>query len=95
MARWQYALFSNPQSGNDGVTFSHAQPATIVQEFAAALGRGLKAENSNAGWLHLNLNHTTMIRVAGLLGERGWHMTGFSMLLGGHAFMTFEKELEN
>src|SRR4051812_6669727 len=45
MQRWQFALFSNPASGDDGVTFSHPQTATLVQEFSAALGRGLKAEN--------------------------------------------------
>lgn len=93
MSRWQYAMFSNPQSGSDGVTFSHPQEPTIVQEFSVALGRGLKAENSNLSWLHVNMGHTNMARIAGLLGERGWRNVGFSTLTGGHAYMLFEKEL--
>ena len=93
MPRWEYALFSNPASGDDGVTFSHPQPSSMVKEFSAVLGRGLKAENSNVIWLHINMNHTNMARVCGLLGERGWEMVGFSTLTGGHAYMMFRRQL--
>lgn len=93
MTRWQYAMFLNPASGDDGVKFSHPQEADIVAQFSQALGRGLKAERSNPSWLHVNLNNTDMTHIAGLLGERGWKMVGFSTLTGGHSYMMFEKEL--
>jgi hypothetical protein len=91
MDRWEYAQISNPASGTDGVAFSHPQPPSIVQEFSAALARGLKAEQSNIGFLHLNLNHTTTVRVAGLLGERGWALVTHSVLTGGHEYWTFRR----
>ena len=93
MTRWEFARFSNPASGEDGVTFSHPQPATIVQELSAQLGKGLKAERSNPSWLHVNLNHATTVRVCGLLGERGWKLVGFSTLTGGHEYWMFSREL--
>lgn len=93
MTRYEYALFSNPASGDDGVTFSHAQPPTNVQEFSQALGKGLKAEKSNPFWLHVNVGHTNMAAIAGQLGQRGWRMVGFTALTGGHMYMAFEREL--
>jgi hypothetical protein len=93
MDRWEFALFSNPASGDDGVSFSHPQPAGMVQEFSGALGRGMKAERSNPSWLHVNLSHTTPVRVCGLLGERGWQLTGFTTLTGGHAYWMFSRLL--
>lgn len=93
MERWEYAMLSNPASGTDGVSFSHPQPSTIVQEFSAALGKGLKAENSNPSFLHLNLNHTNTTRVSGLLGDRGWELVGFSTLTGGHMYSMFKRRL--
>jgi hypothetical protein len=93
MTRWEYCQIVNPDSGTDAVTFSHAQPETIVQEFSTALGRGLKAEQSSNGFLHLNLNHTTSVRVAGLLGERGWELATHSTLSGGHEYWTFKREI--
>ncbi len=93
MTKWEYAMLSNPASGDDSVSFSQLQDPTIVQEFGAALGKGLKAERSNAGFLHLNLNHTNVVRVSGLLGERGWEMVGFSTLTGGHMYMMFRRHI--
>ncbi len=93
MKRWEYAMLSNPASGTDGVSFSHPQPATIVQEFSTLLQRGLKEGNSNPSFLHLNLNHTNTTRVSGLLGERGWELVGFSTLTGGHAYAMFKRPL--
>ena len=43
MRRWEYCTISNPESGTDAVIFSHGQHDWIVQEFSAALGKGLKA----------------------------------------------------
>ena len=91
MTRWEYALISSPASGTDGVTFSRPQQAGIVKEFSAALGRGLKAEQSNASFLHLNLNHTNTTVVSGLLGDRGWEICGFATLTGGHAYLMFKR----
>jgi hypothetical protein len=92
--RWEYCLISNPNSGTDGVTFSRPQQTTIVQEFSTALARGLKAENSNNGFLHLNLNHTNTMVVAGLLGEQGWEMVTHAVLTGGHEYITFKRPLD-
>lgn len=93
MPRWEYAMLSNPASGTDAVTFSHTQSPTIVEEFSKALGRGLKAEKSNPNFLHLNLGNTTPVRVAGVLGERGWELAAHSSLTGGHEYWTFKKEI--
>jgi hypothetical protein len=93
MATWEYCQISNPASGTDAVSFSHKQPQTRVGEISTALGRGLKAEQSNNMFLHLNLNHTTAVRVAGLLGERGWELATHSTLTGGHEYWTFKREL--
>lgn len=81
MPRWEYAELSNPASGSDGVIFSHPQRATIVDEFKATLGKGLKAENSHTRWLHVNLGHTNV--VAGMLGYEGWELVSHSTLTGG------------
>ena len=72
---------------------AHPQPPNIVQESFAALARGLKADQSTAGILHLNLNHTNSVRVAGLLGERGWELVTHSVLTGGHEYWTFRRLL--
>jgi hypothetical protein len=93
MARWEFAMFSNPASGDDGVAFSHSQASSIVSEFSDRLGRGMRAERSDPTWLNVNMNHTNMARIAGLLGERGWQMVGFSTLTGGHAYMMFTRQL--
>ena len=93
MTLWQYAQISNPASGADAVQFSHSQPAAIVAEFSAALGRGLKAEQSKPHYLHPNLNHTTSVRVAGELGARGWELVSHAVLTGGHEYWTFKKPL--
>jgi hypothetical protein len=95
MARWQYAMISNPQSGTDAVTFSHPQGAEFVKEASAALGRGLKANDSNDVFLHLNLNHTRTVWVSGFLGERGWELVGYSTLTGGHEYWVLKKELDD
>ena len=92
--RWEYFLISNPASGTDGVRFSRPQPATVVQEFSTALGKGLKAEHSNAGFLHLNLNHTNTIVVSGLLGDREWEMVTHAVLTGGHEYLTFKRPVD-
>jgi hypothetical protein len=89
MRQWEYAMLRNPESGTDSVIFSRPQPGTIVQEFSAAHGRGRKAEQSNAQFLHLNLNHTNSVIVAGLLGERGWDLVNHAVLTGGHEFSRF------
>jgi hypothetical protein len=93
VTHWEYCQISNPASGTDAVTFSHPQRETIVQDFSTALGRGLKADQSNTGFLHLNLNHTNVVRVAGLLGEQGWDLATHSTLTGGHEYWTFKREL--
>lgn len=90
---WEYAMFKDPDTGEDGVAFSRSQGPTLVPEFSRLLGRGLKAENSHERWLHVNLNHTTPIIIIGLLGERGWEMCGFSTLTGGHAYWMFRRPL--
>ena len=93
MARWEYCILSNPASGTDGVTFSHAQPEGMVAEVSGQLGRGLKAEQSNNGFLHLNLNHTVPVRVAGLLGNARWELVSHAVLTGGHEYWTFKRPL--
>jgi len=93
MPRWEFAMISNPSSGTDGVRFSMEQRPTLVQEFAAALGRGLKAENSKRDFLHLNLSHTNVVRVAGLLGQEGWELVSHAALTGGHEYLTFKRQL--
>lgn len=93
MRRWEYCMVSNPASGNDAVIFSHRQHEGIVQDFSAALGKGLKAENSRLDFLHLNLVHTHTTRVAGLLGERGWELVSHAVLTGGHEYWSFKREL--
>ncbi len=93
MSRREYAMLSNPASGTDGVTYSHVQPDTIVQEFSLALGRGLKAERSNPRFLHVNMSHTNIVTVSGLLGERGWELAGYSTLSGGHEYAMFKRQL--
>lgn len=91
--KWEYCQLSNPASGADSVRFSHKQGPQLVPEFSAQLGRGLKAENSHETGLHLNLNHTTPVFVAGLLGSRGWELVGHSVLTGGHEYWTFKRPL--
>jgi hypothetical protein len=91
--RWEYAMMSDPESGDDTVTFSHPQGPQLVPWFSEALQRGLKAERSNERFLHVNLNYTTAGRVCGLLGELGWEMVGFSTLTGGHAYWMFKRPL--
>jgi hypothetical protein len=93
MPRWEYCMLSNPASGTDAVTFSHAQPEGMVAEFSGQLGKGLKAERSNNAYLHLNLSHTVPVRVAGLLGMRGWEMVSHAVLTGGHEYWTFKRPL--
>ena len=93
VTQWEYCQVSNPASGTDAVRFSKQQAATLVSEFSSALGKGLKAENSYAAGLHLNLNHTSSIVVAGLLGKRGWELVGHSVLTGGHEYWTFKRQL--
>jgi hypothetical protein len=94
MTRWQYAMISNPQSGTDAVTFSQAQGADFVREAAEALGKGVKANDSNEVFLHLNLNQTRTVWVSGFLGARGWELVGYSTLTGGHEYWVFKKEVE-
>jgi hypothetical protein len=53
----------------------------------------VESRASNNMFLHLNLNHTTAVRVAGLLGERGWELATHSTLTGGHEYWTFKREL--
>jgi hypothetical protein len=91
LAKWEYCILSNPASGTDAVTFSHGQPEGTVAWFSEQLGRGLKAENSHNSFLHVNLNHTTPVRVAGLLGLAGWELVSHAVLTGGHEYWTFKK----
>jgi hypothetical protein len=95
LTRWQYAMISNPQSGTDSVAFSHPQGPGLVKEMSAALGKGLKADDSNEVFLHINLNHTKTVWVSGALGARGWELVGYSTLTGGHEYWVFKKELED
>jgi hypothetical protein len=90
--RLEYCMISNPDSGTDGVRFSQPQRSSLVSEFSSALGRGLKAENSNTSFLHLNLNHTNTVAVAGLLGQDGWELVTHAVLTGGHEYLTFRRE---
>jgi hypothetical protein len=89
--RWEYAMISNPSSGADGILFSRHQDQSILGEFSAALGRGMKPSSSNTGYIHLNLNHTNTTFVAGLLGERGWELVSHAVLTGGHEYWTFKR----
>jgi hypothetical protein len=93
MIRWEYAMLSNPATGTDSVSFSRPQGGALVRELSQALGRGLKAEQSNPSFLHLNLNHTNMVLVSGVLGERGWELVGMSTLTGGHAYLMFKRQV--
>ena len=52
----------------------------------------MKAEHSNHGFLHLNLNHTQPVYVAGMLGNEGWEMVSHAVLTGGHEYWTFKRE---
>jgi hypothetical protein len=94
MRRWEYAELSNPAGGTDSVAFSHPQRPSLVDDYKAILQRGLKAENSNNRFLHLNLGHTSTITVAGLLGNEGWELVGQAALTGGHEYLMFKRELE-
>jgi hypothetical protein len=91
VAQWEYCQISKPQSGTDAVRFSNQQPDTIIAEFSSELGRGLKPQSSHSGELHLNLNHTTTIVVAGLLGKRGWELVSHALLSGNHESWTFKR----
>src|SRR5574338_487247 len=93
MATWEFCQLSNPGSGTDSVQFSHQQGATMVDEASKYLGRGLKAKFSNASFLHLNLNRTSAVIVAGMLGGWGWELVTHSTLTGGHEYWTFRREL--
>jgi len=93
MTRWEYAMLSDPDSGTDAITFSHPQGEDLVKEWSGQLTRGLKAENSNRSFLHLNFSHVTRLRVCGMLGDRGWELAGFSTLTGGHAYWMFKRQL--
>jgi hypothetical protein len=93
MSQWQYCQLSNPGSGKDYVLFSHIQGTNLVEEFSSVLGRGLKAENSNPSYLHLNLNYTSSVIVAGLLGMRGWELVSHAVLTGGHEYWTFKQPM--
>ena len=84
---------SNPATGTDSVQFSQQQDPDIVSRYSTALGRGLKAEMSNRGFLHLNLNHTNVVVVSGLLGAEGWELVTHAALTGGHEYITFRREL--
>jgi len=95
MSRWEYAEISNPSSGTDAVHFSHPQRQTVVNDFKAILGRGLKEGQSNIHWLHLNLGHTNVLYVAGLLGNEGWELVSQSTLTGGHEYLMFKRELSS
>jgi hypothetical protein len=89
----EYARLSNPDGGTDSVQFSHAQRPTLVADFKAILDRGLKAENSNVAFLHLNMRHTNVIRVSGLLGNEGWELVSYATLTKGHEYFVFKREL--
>jgi hypothetical protein len=93
MAQWECCQISNPQSGTDAVIFSKAQHPSIVQEYAAVLGRGLKAEQSTAQFLHLNLNYANTVMVAGMLGHQGWELVSHSVLTGGNDYWTFKRPM--
>jgi hypothetical protein len=73
--------------------FSRPQGPDTVAAWSGALGKGLKAGESNPSFLHLNLNHTNMVAVSGLLGDIGWEMVGMSTLTGGHAYLVFKREI--
>jgi hypothetical protein len=90
---WEYCQLSNPERGTDAILFSRPQHEGIIQEFSAALGRGLKAEHSRTNFLHVNLNHTTAVAVAGLLGSHGWELVSHATLTGGHEYWTFKRPL--
>jgi hypothetical protein len=95
VARWEYAQVANPESETDFIRFSQPQSADIVQWFSQSLGRGLKAERSDPAFLHLNLNHTTTVHVAGLLGILGWELVSHATLTGGHEYWTFKRQLSD
>jgi hypothetical protein len=92
VANWEYCILSNPASGTDAVTFSHRQREGLVSEFSGRLGKGLKAENSNNGYLHINLNHAQPVSVAGILGNEEWELVSHAVLTGGHEYWTFKRE---
>lgn len=93
MTRWEYAILSNPQSGTDSVGFSRVQEAGIVAEFDRRLGKGLKAGQSHAGFLHLNLRYVSSVVVAGHLGDLGWELVSHAVLTGGHEYWTFKRQV--
>ena len=92
MPRMEFCQIANPDSGTDGVYFSHNQ-TDIVQAASAYLGKGLKAEHSNDGFLHLNLNNTRAVIVAGFLGRQGWDLVSHACLTGGHEYWTFKRPI--
>jgi hypothetical protein len=94
MVTWEYAQILNPDSGTDSVVFSRPQDPGIVSEFSRLLGKGLKAESSKPHFLHLNLNHTSTVVVAGILGNRGWELVSHATLTGGHEYWTFKKAID-
>src|SRR5689334_21872245 len=88
--RWEYCTVADAHSGTDAVLFSRAQRPTLVADYSKRLARGLKAEFSNPGFLHLNMGHTNVVVVAGLLGEEGCELVSHAVLTGGHQYLTFK-----
>ena len=92
MANWEYARLSNPESRTDSVQFSHPQRPSIVDDWKRLLDRGLKEHQSNNRWLHVNLNHTNVMAISGILGDEGWELVTYATMSGGHEFFVFQRE---
>lgn len=93
MTRWEYAELSNPDSGTDAVAFSNPQRQTIVDDYKGWLQLGLKEKESSNQFLHVNLRHTNVIRICGLLGHDGWELVSHSTLTGGHEYFMFKRQI--
>jgi hypothetical protein len=91
MNRWQYCILGKPEPGPHTLIFSHSQGDALVRDFAAALGPAVKPERSNAGYLELDFAYAPPVRIAGMLGERGWELVSHAVD-GGREFWTFKKQ---
>jgi hypothetical protein len=74
MAVWEYAMFYDVNTGDDGVRFTRDQGPQLVTVAKQMLDRGLHERDSNGRYLHLNMRNTSEIVILGMLGEWGWEL---------------------
>ena len=74
MTRWQYAwLRDEPQMA---VFFSHPQGPALIPELMAVIGQSLFTHQSTEYVLSLDKSTLNVPYFCGLLGDRGWELSG-------------------